>query len=61
MNKVRPPPPAPTLPPQAHNSFRQQSSFEIVQDKDDTGDDAFHFVSYVCHEGKAGGAFWDVS
>jgi len=36
----------------AHNSFRQQSSFEIVQDKDDTGDDAFHFVSYVCHEGK---------
>lgn len=36
----------------AHNSFRQQSSFEIVQDKDDKGDDAFHFVGYVCHEGK---------
>jgi len=36
----------------AHNSFRQQSSFEIVQDKDSKGEDAFHFVGYICHEGK---------
>mmetsp|Transcript_55625 Transcript_55625/g.161165 ORF Transcript_55625/g.161165 Transcript_55625/m.161165 type:complete len:373 (+) Transcript_55625:91-1209(+) len=36
----------------AHNSFRQQSSFEIVNEKDEKGDDAFHFVSYICHEGK---------
>lgn len=36
----------------AHNSFRQQSSFEIVQDKDSKGDDAFHFIGYICHEGK---------
>jgi len=35
----------------AHNSFRHQSSFEIVQEKDEKGD-AFHFVGYVCHEGK---------
>jgi ubiquitin carboxyl-terminal hydrolase L5 len=35
----------------AHNSFRHQSSFEIVQDKE-SGDDAFHFIGYVCHEGK---------
>jgi ubiquitin carboxyl-terminal hydrolase L5 len=35
----------------AHNSFKHQSSFEIVQDKDDKGDDAFHFVGYVCHQG----------
>lgn len=35
----------------AHNSFRQQSSFEIVHDKDEKGD-AFHFVCYICHEGK---------
>mmetsp|Transcript_108218 Transcript_108218/g.304950 ORF Transcript_108218/g.304950 Transcript_108218/m.304950 type:complete len:378 (+) Transcript_108218:125-1258(+) len=36
----------------AHNSFRHQSSFEIVQEKDAKGDDAFHFVGYICHEGK---------
>mmetsp|Transcript_27027 Transcript_27027/g.76149 ORF Transcript_27027/g.76149 Transcript_27027/m.76149 type:complete len:375 (-) Transcript_27027:79-1203(-) len=37
----------------AHNSFRQQSSFEIVQEKDAKGgDDAFHFIGYICHEGK---------
>lgn len=36
----------------AHNSFRQQSSFEIVQDKDEKGEDAFHFIGYICHEGK---------
>jgi len=36
----------------AHNSFRQQSSFEIVQDKDAKGEDAFHFIGYICHEGK---------
>lgn len=36
----------------AHNSFRHQSSFEIVQDKDDKGDDAFHFIGYVSHGGK---------
>jgi len=35
----------------AHNSFRQQSSFEIVQEKDEKGD-AFHFIGYICHEGK---------
>lgn len=37
---------------QAHNSFRHQSSFEIIQDKDAKGDDAFHFIGYICHEGK---------
>ena len=55
---------------QAHNSFRQQSSFEIVHDKadgtlghtafanygigcrQDEKGDAFHFVCYICHEGK---------
>lgn len=36
----------------AHNSFRHQSSFEIVHDKDAKGDDAFHFIVYICHEGK---------
>eukprot|EP00933_Yihiella_yeosuensis_P008538 TRINITY_DN114037_c0_g1_i1.p1 TRINITY_DN114037_c0_g1~~TRINITY_DN114037_c0_g1_i1.p1 ORF type:complete len:381 (+),score=109.72 TRINITY_DN114037_c0_g1_i1:102-1244(+) len=36
----------------AHNSFRQQSSFEIVQDKDDKGGDAFHFIGYICHNNK---------
>lgn len=36
----------------AHNSFHRQSSFEIVQEKDSKGEDAFHFVGYVCHEGK---------
>jgi len=35
----------------AHNSFRQQSSFEIVHDKDEKGD-AFHFVCYICHNQK---------
>eukprot|EP00929_Paragymnodinium_shiwhaense_P112837 TRINITY_DN81105_c0_g1_i1.p2 TRINITY_DN81105_c0_g1~~TRINITY_DN81105_c0_g1_i1.p2 ORF type:complete len:370 (-),score=125.10 TRINITY_DN81105_c0_g1_i1:192-1301(-) len=35
----------------AHNSFRHQSSFEIVQDKDEKGD-AFHFIGYICHAGK---------
>jgi len=36
----------------AHNSFHRQSSFEIVQEKDSKGEDAFHFVGYVCHEGR---------
>jgi ubiquitin carboxyl-terminal hydrolase L5 len=36
----------------AHNSFRTQSSFEIVQDRDAQGDDAFHFVGFVCVDGK---------
>jgi len=36
----------------AHNSFRQQSSFEIVQEKDGKGEDAFHFIGYICHNGK---------
>uniref|UniRef100_A0A7S2ABW8 Ubiquitin carboxyl-terminal hydrolase n=1 Tax=Alexandrium andersonii TaxID=327968 RepID=A0A7S2ABW8_9DINO len=36
----------------AHNSFHKQSSFEIIQDKDSKGEDAFHFVGYICHEGK---------
>jgi len=36
----------------AHNSFRQQSSFEIVQDEDDKKGDAFHFVGYVCVNNK---------
>lgn len=35
----------------AHNSFRQQTSFEIVQEKDEKGD-AFHFVAYICHDKK---------
>lgn len=35
----------------AHNSFRQQTSFEIVQDKNEKGD-AFHFIGYICHESK---------
>lgn len=35
----------------AHNSFRQQTSFEIVQEKDEKGD-AFHFIGYICHENK---------
>mmetsp|Transcript_54160 Transcript_54160/g.128961 ORF Transcript_54160/g.128961 Transcript_54160/m.128961 type:complete len:375 (-) Transcript_54160:130-1254(-) len=37
----------------AHNSFRPQSSFEIVKDeKDAKSEDAFHFIGYVCHLGK---------
>eukprot|EP00928_Gymnodinium_smaydae_P080103 TRINITY_DN63888_c0_g1_i1.p1 TRINITY_DN63888_c0_g1~~TRINITY_DN63888_c0_g1_i1.p1 ORF type:complete len:368 (-),score=114.31 TRINITY_DN63888_c0_g1_i1:78-1181(-) len=36
----------------AHNSFRHQSSFEVVQDKDAESEDAFHFVGYVCVDGK---------
>lgn len=36
----------------AHNSFRHQSSFEIVKEDDEKGGDAFHFVGYICHEGK---------
>merc|ERR1712187_552502 len=36
----------------AHNSFRHQSSFEIVQDKDAKGEDAFHFVGFLPHDGK---------
>mmetsp|Transcript_18944 Transcript_18944/g.60061 ORF Transcript_18944/g.60061 Transcript_18944/m.60061 type:complete len:371 (+) Transcript_18944:104-1216(+) len=36
----------------AHNSFHRQSSFEIVNDKDSKGEDAFHFVGYICHAGK---------
>jgi len=36
----------------AHNSFHRQSSFEIVQDKDAQGEDAFHFVGYVCSGGR---------
>merc|ERR1712087_388164 len=36
----------------AHNSFRHQSSFEFVQDKDAKGEDAFHFIGYICHEGR---------
>eukprot|EP00441_Pelagodinium_beii_P020812 CAMPEP_0197658236 /NCGR_PEP_ID=MMETSP1338-20131121/45118_1 /TAXON_ID=43686 ORGANISM="Pelagodinium beii, Strain RCC1491" /NCGR_SAMPLE_ID=MMETSP1338 /ASSEMBLY_ACC=CAM_ASM_000754 /LENGTH=378 /DNA_ID=CAMNT_0043234787 /DNA_START=92 /DNA_END=1228 /DNA_ORIENTATION=- len=35
----------------AHNSFRQQTSFEIVHDKDEKGD-AFHFIGYICHDKK---------
>jgi ubiquitin carboxyl-terminal hydrolase L5 len=35
----------------AHNSFRHQSSFEIVQEKDAKGEDPFHFIGYVCHAG----------
>eukprot|EP00930_Biecheleria_cincta_P015967 TRINITY_DN1313_c0_g1_i1.p1 TRINITY_DN1313_c0_g1~~TRINITY_DN1313_c0_g1_i1.p1 ORF type:complete len:404 (-),score=111.20 TRINITY_DN1313_c0_g1_i1:137-1273(-) len=35
----------------AHNSFRQQTSFEIVHDKNEKGD-AFHFIGYICHENK---------
>jgi len=35
----------------AHNSFRTQSSFEIVQDDDAKGD-AFHFVGFVCVDNK---------
>mmetsp|Transcript_46255 Transcript_46255/g.99039 ORF Transcript_46255/g.99039 Transcript_46255/m.99039 type:complete len:373 (-) Transcript_46255:77-1195(-) len=36
----------------AHNSFRQHTSFEIEQDKDSKGEDAFHFVGYVNVGGK---------
>lgn len=36
----------------AHNSFHRQSSFEIIQDKDSKGDDAFHFVGYIANKGK---------
>jgi ubiquitin carboxyl-terminal hydrolase L5 len=36
----------------AHNSFRHQSSFEIEEDKDSKKGDAFHFIGYICHEGK---------
>jgi ubiquitin carboxyl-terminal hydrolase L5 len=36
----------------AHNSFRHQSSFEIVKDDDEKGGDAFHFVGYVCVDKK---------
>jgi|Transcript_93851 ubiquitin carboxyl-terminal hydrolase L5 len=36
----------------AHNSFRHQSSFEIVKDEDEKGGDAFHFVGYVCVDKK---------
>jgi len=32
---------------QAHNSFRQQSSFDIEKDGDDKKGDAFHFVVYI--------------
>jgi len=35
----------------AHNSFRHQSSFEIVQEKDAKGEDPFHFIGYICHAG----------
>lgn len=35
----------------AHNSFRQQSSFEIIQDKNEKGD-AFHFIGYICNENR---------
>lgn len=35
----------------AHNSFRQQTSFEIVHDKDEKGD-AFHFIGYICQNQK---------
>lgn len=37
---------------QAHNSFRHQSSFEIVKDDSAKGDDAFHFVGYIVHQNK---------
>jgi len=36
----------------AHNSFHAQSSFEIVRDKDEKGDDAFHFIGYIHHGGQ---------
>lgn len=35
----------------AHNSFRRHDPFQIVMDKNDEGDDAFHFISYVPHNG----------
>lgn len=35
----------------AHNSFRRQSSFEIVQEKNEKGEDPFHFIGYICHAG----------
>lgn len=39
---------------EAHNSFRRRSSFEIVEDKTDDPKkgEAFHFVGYVCVNGK---------
>jgi ubiquitin carboxyl-terminal hydrolase L5 len=36
----------------AHNSFRQHSSFEVTQDDDSKGEDAFHFVAYINHENR---------
>jgi len=36
----------------AHNSFRQQSSFEMEKDDKDEKGDAFHFVGYVCVDNK---------
>jgi len=35
----------------AHNSFRHQSSFEIVNDDKSKGD-TFHFIGYICHDSK---------
>jgi len=35
-----------------HNSFRAQSSFEIVQDEKEKDGDAFHFVGYACVDNK---------
>jgi len=35
----------------AHNSFHKQSFFEIVHDDKDEKEDAFHFISYVPHNG----------
>jgi len=35
----------------AHNSFRSQSSFEIIRDRDAPPEDAFHFIGYICHAG----------
>lgn len=36
----------------AHNSFRHQSSFEIVHDKNGKSEDAFHFIGYIVHNNK---------
>lgn len=37
---------------EVHNSFARESKIEIVSDPREEGDDAFHFVGYVPHNGK---------
>jgi len=36
---------------EAHNSFKSVDPFQIEMDKKDDGEDPFHFISYVPHDG----------